>query len=575
MSPAVLTRPERVIDLRDRPVPTGQDDEHAPGVLDVLDMLDADGAPDAAADVIPLTSVTDEAPGAGGARMLAEPAKRTSRVLPIAGSGAYGGRPTAGSDLPDVDGPVPASEEAAAQRPPSADAAHGRHRDESAPRGLALVVSSLAAARARDDDAPPPAHAGGAPARRPALVPGTADVRDLVRFLPASRTTRIAGAAALATVLVGGGAVVAHEHTTVTLDVDGRDRQVSAFGRGVDDVLASADVAPGGRDAVSPPVGATVDDGDTVTVRTAKEVTLTVDGERQQRWTTALTVGDALDALRVRADGARLSASRSTPLGRGGLDLTVDTPKAVQVVADGKTLPSTSTARTVGDLLAEGGVGVGAADRLSVPATAPLVDGLVVQVTRITSGTDVKEAPIPFATKEQPSADLFKGQTKVASAGAPGVQRTTFTTTLADGQEISRSPASDETVTAPVERVVLTGTKDRPAPAAPAAPAAPSSGGASGGAPAPAPRAPAAPSVAGGSVWDAIAQCESGGNWSINTGNGYSGGLQFNAGTWRAYGGSGMAYQASREQQIAVAQRVQAAQGWGAWPSCTRKLGLR
>ena len=575
MSPAVLTRPERVIDLRDRPVPAGPQGEDAPGVLDILDMLDADAAPDTTPDVIPLTSVTDGAPVTGGAQMFAEPAKRTSRVFPIAGSGAYGDRPTAGSDLPDVDGPVPASGAAAARRPSPADAAHGRHRDESAPRGLALVVSSLAAARARDGDAPPPAHAGD-PARRPALVPGTADVRDLVRFLPASRTTRIAGAAALATVLVGGGAVLAHEHTTVTLDVDGKDRQVSAFGRGVDDVLASADVTPAARDAVSPQVGATVRDGDTVTVRTAKKVTLTVDGEQQQRWTTALTVGDALDALRVRADGARLSASRSTPLGRGGMDLTVDTPKAVQVVADGKTLPTTSTARTVGDLLAEGGVGVGAADRLSVPATAPLVDGLVVQVTRITNGTDVKEAPIPFATKEQPSGDLFTGETKVASAGTAGVQRTTFTTTLADGQEVARSVADDQTVTAPVERVVLTGTKDRPAPAPAPSPAAPSTGGGSnGGAPAPAPQAPAAPSVAGGGVWDAIAQCESGGNWSINTGNGYSGGLQFNAGTWRAYGGSGLAYQNSREQQIAVAQRVQAAQGWGAWPSCTRKLGLR
>jgi resuscitation-promoting factor RpfA len=86
-----------------------------------------------------------------------------------------------------------------------------------------------------------------------------------------------------------------------------------------------------------------------------------------------------------------------------------------------------------------------------------------------------------------------------------------------------------------------------------------------------APTASAAPS----SDWDRLAQCESGGNWSINTGNGYYGGIQFNATTWRAFGGgSGLAHQASREQQIAVAERVLAKQGWNAWPACSRKLGL-
>ena len=88
----------------------------------------------------------------------------------------------------------------------------------------------------------------------------------------------------------------------------------------------------------------------------------------------------------------------------------------------------------------------------------------------------------------------------------------------------------------------------------------------------------AAPAVADGSVWDSIAQCEATGNWAINTGNGFSGGLQFTPSTWAAFGGTEYApeaWQASREQQIAVAQKVHAAQGWGAWPACTSKLGLR
>ena len=75
-------------------------------------------------------------------------------------------------------------------------------------------------------------------------------------------------------------------------------------------------------------------------------------------------------------------------------------------------------------------------------------------------------------------------------------------------------------------------------------------------------------------LWDKIAACESGGNWAANTGNGYYGGLQFNPGTWAAYGGSGMPHENSREQQIAVAERVRDAEGgYGAWPHCGAQFG--
>jgi LysM repeat protein len=82
-------------------------------------------------------------------------------------------------------------------------------------------------------------------------------------------------------------------------------------------------------------------------------------------------------------------------------------------------------------------------------------------------------------------------------------------------------------------------------------------------------------SAAPESAWDKLAQCESGGNWSTNTGNGYYGGIQFDASTWHANGGSGMPHQASKAEQIAVAERTLAAQGWNAWPACSRKMGLR
>ncbi|MDT7567416.1 MAG: resuscitation-promoting factor RpfA, partial [Pseudonocardiales bacterium] len=79
-------------------------------------------------------------------------------------------------------------------------------------------------------------------------------------------------------------------------------------------------------------------------------------------------------------------------------------------------------------------------------------------------------------------------------------------------------------------------------------------------------------------VWDRVAQCESGGNWGISTGNGFQGGLQFTQSTWRSFGGSqfaSTANRASREEQIVIAEKVLAGQGWNAWPVCSRKAGAR
>lgn len=77
------------------------------------------------------------------------------------------------------------------------------------------------------------------------------------------------------------------------------------------------------------------------------------------------------------------------------------------------------------------------------------------------------------------------------------------------------------------------------------------------------------------STWDRLADCEASGNWHINTGNGYYGGLQFTMGTWRAHGGSGNPANAGKTTQIKIAERVLDSQGWGAWPACSAKLGLR
>jgi hypothetical protein len=97
---------------------------------------------------------------------------------------------------------------------------------------------------------------------------------------------------------------------------------------------------------------------------------------------------------------------------------------------------------------------------------------------------------------------------------------------------------------------------------------------------APAPAAPTPQRVVtydGDSVWDDLARCESGGNWAINTGNGYYGGLQFSLGTWESYGGTEFAaypHEATREEQIIVAERLRAARGYSPWPACSAELGL-
>lgn len=141
------------------------------------------------------------------------------------------------------------------------------------------------------------------------------------------------------------------------------------------------------------------------------------------------------------------------------------------------------------------------------------------------------------------------------------------------GQQL-RIPAADEVL--PPRAV------PQPAPVAPAVPAytaptvqnvpAPSPVSV---VPQPRPTAPVSNYVASdGSVWDRIAACESGGNWAINTGNGYYGGLQFTLQSWRGVGGSGLPSSASRAEQIARAQMLQARQGWGAWPVCSVKAGV-
>ncbi|WP_300677855.1 resuscitation-promoting factor [Nocardioides sp.] len=171
---------------------------------------------------------------------------------------------------------------------------------------------------------------------------------------------------------------------------------------------------------------------------------------------------------------------------------------------------------------------------------------------------------VAYDTVKKSSSTLYVGETKVSRAGVAGSRLATYDVTRRAGKVTDRTLLRAALKRKAVDKIVLVGTKERPAPVVDTS-ANSGSTGSSGG----------SGSVSGGSTWDRLAQCEAGGNWHINTGNGYYGGLQFNLGTWRANGGSGRPDQASREEQIRIATKVRdASGGYGAWPGCAAKLGL-
>ena len=347
---------------------------------------------------------------------------------------------------------------------------------------------------------------------------------------------------------------------TVTLSIDGATRTVHTFAGDVEGVLDRQEVEVSARDLVSPALGSAITDGATVTVRYARLLKLDIDGVDREVWTTARSVDEALAQLGMRTEGAALSTSRSSAIGRDGLELSMRLAKTITIAADGAADELTTTVVTVEDALDEAGLTLDAND-LVRPARSTLVTaGLSIAVTRVTSEDISETTELPYATEVRQDADEYEDYEEVAQEGSPGARVRDLRVFKHDGVEAYRVLLSDRITVAPVARVVVVGTKERPA-APPPPPPPPSGGGGS----------------VGTGVWDRLAECESGGNWSINTGNGYYGGLQFSYGTWLAYGGGAYgetANLASRDQQIAVAERLRADSGFHPWPACARKLGL-
>jgi hypothetical protein len=207
-------------------------------------------------------------------------------------------------------------------------------------------------------------------------------------------------------------------------------------------------------------------------------------------------------------------------------------------------------AARVGDLLAALGVPLEQSDQVSPGAVAPVIDGMHIQVIRNRIEKITERVPLDPPRHRIDDPQLNKSKEIVEDKGAAGTQDMTYAVSKVNGIETGRLPVASHVITPARDAVVRVGTKP----------------------------GTDVPNVGNGEIWDAISRCEAGGNWAINTGNGYYGGVQFDQNTWERNGGlrfAPRADMASREEQIAVAEVTRARQGWGAWPVCSGRAGAR
>lgn len=372
-------------------------------------------------------------------------------------------------------------------------------------------------------------------------MPGTDEVWSAVRRSLLALVVQ----AFVVTCLVAGTTAFVTFDKTVTLSVDGERHEIRSFARTVGDVLDSEGITVGIHDLVSPLPGRRLESGDKIVVRYGRPVELTVDGQTRTVWTTARKVDEALMMFGIRADGAYLSASRSTRISRSGMNLYVRLPHDLTILADGKRHELTTTALTVREALAEAKVTVRAHDRVSAGLASYPMDEQVIAVTRVDGKKVVEEKAVPFKTVTKKSAALYKGVTKVETRGKVGVRVRTFSETYVNGKLSSRKLVSDKLTVKPVTEVVLVGTKPKPE------------------------NSPSAD----GLNWAALADCESGGNPdAYNPSGPYYGLYQFSESTWHSVGGSGVPTDYGSAEQTYRAQLLYKRSGAGQWPVCGKYL---
>ncbi|NMO00635.1 DUF348 domain-containing protein [Gordonia sp. TBRC 11910] len=359
-----------------------------------------------------------------------------------------------------------------------------------------------------------------------------------------SNRARLAVGAVALTVAAGGAMGVA-VHKNVTIDVDGNVSHVSTMSMSVDSVLRSQGLTPADGDLIVPSADSALHDGETVRIKRMKSVTLDVEGVPKTVRTNASTVPELLAQSNL---GGSTSDTQYATLPTDGAVVDVTLPKKVKLTDGTVTFTPIVAAKTVADVLALTGKPLASTDEVVPPASTAVKAGMAITVTRIriSQTSRVEAVAPPQIEKKDPT--LIKDRKVVVNPGKPGQALVTYEITTVNGKETKRTKVQTQTTTEPVAATVRIGTK------------------------------PGAPYVAPGSVWDALAQCESTGNWAINNGNGFYGGIQFDAGTWLRWGGGKYAPRAdmaTREEQIEIAKKTLAAQGWGAWPACASRLGLR
>ena len=374
-------------------------------------------------------------------------------------------------------------------------------------------------------------------------------MRRTIAHLTKSKAALATTAGAVLVSVLATGVGYAAMSKTVTLSVDGKSEEVRVLGTTVRDVLESQDISVGERDVVAPGLDSKVSDGTSVAIKFARPLDVSVDGDEKRYWVTATDVTSALEQIGLGFSKADLSVSRGAYIGREGLDLDVVTPKKLTVKIGGdKAKKQTVTALTVAQALDDLGVKVSKLDKVKPGLGATLEEGDKIVFTDVRKVTKRVTESVAFDTVEREDASMYSDESETVRAGKDGSRKVLYKITFVNGEVAKRKALEVTVLSAPVDAIVRVGTKER---------------------------VTAANFASGSTVWDQLANCESGGNWAINTGNGYYGGLQFNLSTWRSYGGTGYPHENSRETQIAVATRLRDANGgYGAWPHCSQQLGL-
>jgi len=356
---------------------------------------------------------------------------------------------------------------------------------------------------------------------------------------------RIVVAALLVTLTFAGGYAVAAQKT-VTLNVDGTPTTVSTMKSRVADIVAENGFDIGERDEVYPAADSTVEEADTIVLRRSRPMEISLDGQDPKKvWTTAATVDEALDQLAM-TEAAPVAANRSSRVPLAGMALPVVSPKDVVIDDGGQVRTVHLAAPNVAALLRAADAPLQQRDTVEPPASAPVTDGMHIAVTRVRVDKITERIPLEPDAQRIEDPEMNMSREVVEDPGTEGVQDVTFAVATVNGVETGRLPVANTVIEPARDSVVRVGTKE----------------------------GTEVPESVYGSAWDRIAACEAGGNWSINTGNGYYGGVQFDYGTWIANGGLKYAPRAdlaTREEQIAIAEVTQARQGWGAWPVCSAR----